>query len=51
MRQTLSDIAYTFGAGFQIRSQLMGGVTVRAYPLYVKQEDFSDITATAKHQF
>lgn len=21
------------------------------YPLYVKQEDFSDITATAKHQF
>lgn len=24
MRQTLSDIAYTFGAGFQIRSQLMG---------------------------
>ncbi|MDI4738618.1 hypothetical protein MJN54_21150, partial [Salmonella enterica subsp. enterica serovar Kentucky] len=25
MRQTLSDIAYTFGAGFQIRSQLMGG--------------------------
>ncbi len=29
----------------------MGGVTVRAYPLYVKQEDFSDITATAKHQF
>lgn len=28
-----------------------GVVTVRAYPLYVKQEDFSDITATAKHQF
>ncbi|EPZ6878402.1 TPA: hypothetical protein ACF03E_004318 [Escherichia coli] len=28
-----------------------GAVTVRAYPLYVKQEDFSDITATAKHQF
>ncbi|EBD8444694.1 hypothetical protein C8558_01940 [Salmonella enterica] len=28
-----------------------GAVTLRAYPLYVKQEDFSDITATAKHQF
>ena len=28
-----------------------GAVTVRAYPLYVKQEDFSDITATAKLQF
>ncbi|HGF4751584.1 TPA: hypothetical protein ACF5A9_001939, partial [Escherichia coli] len=43
-------LVHSLGRDFK-SAPVDGVVTVRAYPLYVKQEDFSDITATAKHQF